>query len=107
MAGALESMLRLLHPHYVGNLLLSVCFYLLKITPPICLMLFDDCELELVSSDPNVTHYRPHPSSTSSIKIVHGIYTGNVFYMDVIACTVQLFSRQVTPKPVAVDCRPG
>ena len=48
--GFLAEALSLLHPHYVTNLFLSSMFYILKVTPPICSMIFNDCQLELVSS---------------------------------------------------------
>lgn len=43
----LESIVQVLHPHYVTNLLLSITFYILKVTPPFCYTLFEDCELEM------------------------------------------------------------
>jgi len=38
---------RAFHPHYVFNVLLGLMFYFLKVTPPFCYTLFDDCELEM------------------------------------------------------------
>ncbi|ESN92101.1 hypothetical protein HELRODRAFT_194375 [Helobdella robusta] len=36
-----------LHPHYIGNLFLSVVFFILKTCEPFCSAIFEDCQLEL------------------------------------------------------------
>jgi len=36
-------------PHFFTNILLSVCFFIVKTISPACDYLFDDCVLELVS----------------------------------------------------------
>merc|ERR1712226_1038796 len=43
----LRGFLEFFHPHYVFNFMLSTVFYMLKTTPPLCSMLFDDCILAL------------------------------------------------------------
>ncbi len=50
MGKVLRELLTLMHPHYFINFMLSSIFFLSKITRPICYMLYEDCELELVSS---------------------------------------------------------
>ncbi|XP_074642501.1 thioredoxin-related transmembrane protein 2 homolog isoform X1 [Tubulanus polymorphus] len=35
------------HPHYVTNIILSLCYFVLKKTPHVCSALFDDCEMEM------------------------------------------------------------
>jgi thiol-disulfide isomerase/thioredoxin len=47
MGTLIKSLSRYAHPHYVGNLLLSVVFFGLKTISPMCTLLFEDCELEL------------------------------------------------------------
>lgn len=37
----------ILIPHYIGNIILGVSYFIMKITPPICTNLFEDCNLEL------------------------------------------------------------
>lgn len=38
-----------LHPHYISNLLLALLFFGLKTIEPLCDVIFENCELELVS----------------------------------------------------------
>jgi thiol-disulfide isomerase/thioredoxin len=48
MGGTLmQSLVHFLHPHFVTNILLGVIFYILKTCPPVCELLFDDCQLEM------------------------------------------------------------
>lgn len=49
MGDLLKGVYMFIHPHYIFNLLLSVVFFLLKTVEPVCSMIFDDCQLELVS----------------------------------------------------------
>jgi hypothetical protein len=47
---AIKDILYMLHPHFMGNFMLATCFFVLKSTPGICDRLFEDCHLEIVST---------------------------------------------------------
>jgi len=54
----MKALSRFSHPHYVVNFILSVSFFILKILPPVCEILFDDCHLELVMFNNSIiAHY--------------------------------------------------
>lgn len=40
---------KILHPHYLVNLVLALSFLILKNVPPFCSFLFEVCELDYVS----------------------------------------------------------
>ena len=49
MGSLINEIRQCLHPHYISNLILAVLFFFVKTVAPFCHMLFEDCELEIVS----------------------------------------------------------
>ena len=50
MGTFLRELFTLMHPHYFVNFVLSTIFFLTKTIRPFCYFLYEDCELELVST---------------------------------------------------------
>ena len=46
---AVPALRKLLHPYYVTNIALAVSFLVCKLTRPVCVWAFDECELDYVS----------------------------------------------------------
>ncbi|CAD5117166.1 DgyrCDS5969 [Dimorphilus gyrociliatus] len=93
MHWVLQNIMGLIHPHYISNLLLSVLFFGLKTMEPVCDVIFENCELELVERMGAAYFSWLHYSHKKS-KATQNIFYGIAY---VVVCLCQLV---LLPEPV-------